>query len=455
MGLHDFNEDTAELAERILKFTLERLKQDPPSLGGPVPPEILLPKFNGVITNKGLGGNKAFNFFENIVQPATISTDHPRYLAFVTNAPSNTASLFDLVVSACSMYGGTWLEGSGVVAAENQALRFMMDMVGYPESAAGVFVSGGTAANLSALIAARHWFRRVHPAMEKVRLALACAPSAHTSIKHAAQAIDVDLLEIPGDEYNRLTPENLQAALNSYSKEDRDRLFCVVATAGATNTGYVDELNQTGKIAYDIDVWFHVDGAYGGAGMLCESTAPLFEGVTQADSFVVDPHKWLFSPYDCAALIYKDPLDARLAHAQHAEYLDVVNDTVEFNPSDYAHHLTRRARGLPLWFALAVHGTDAFSTAVTTCVDVSNEGGELIRKSDHLELVIEPQLSVILFRRKGWTGQDYTSWCNTLLENEFAFIVPTSFNGETVIRLCITNPNTTVKDLELIIDSLA
>ena len=317
MGLHDFNEDTAELAERILKFTLERLKQDPPSLGGPVPPEILLPKFNGVITNKGLGGNKAFNFFENIVQPATISTDHPRYLAFVTNAPSNTASLFDLVVSACSMYGGTWLEGSGVVAAENQALRFIMDMVGYPESAAGVFVSGGTAANLSALIAARHWFRRVHPEMEKVRLALACAPSAHTSIKHAAQAMDVDLLEIPGDEYNRLTPENLQAALNSYSKEDRDRLFCVVATAGATNTGYVDELNQTGKIAYDIDVWFHVDGAYGGAGMLCESTAPLFEGVTQADSFVVDPHKWLFSPYDCAALIYKDPLDARLAHAQH------------------------------------------------------------------------------------------------------------------------------------------
>ena len=186
MGLHDFNEDTAELAERILKFTLERLKQDPPSLGGPVPPEILLPKFNGVITNKGLGGNKAFNFFENIVQPATISTDHPRYLAFVTNAPSNTASLFDLVVSACSMYGGTWLEGSGVVAAENQALRFIMDMVGYPESAAGVFVSGGTAANLSALIAARHWFRRVHPEMEKVRLALACAPSAHTSIKHDA-----------------------------------------------------------------------------------------------------------------------------------------------------------------------------------------------------------------------------------------------------------------------------
>ena len=115
--------------------------------------------------------------------------------------------------------------------------------------------------------------------------------------------------------------------------------------------------------------------------MLCESTAPLFEGVTQADSFVVDPHKWLFSPYDCAALIYKDPLDARLSHAQHAEYLYVVNDTVEFNPSDYAHHLTRRARGLPLWFALAVHGTDAFSTAVTTCVDVSTEGGELIRLS--------------------------------------------------------------------------
>jgi L-2,4-diaminobutyrate decarboxylase len=454
MGLHDFDEDSAALAERILKFTLERLKQDPPTLGGTVSPEELLPKFNNVITKKGLGGTKAFNFFENIIDPATISTDHPRYLAFVTNSPANSASLFDLVVSACSMYCGTWLEGAGGVAAENQALRFIMDIVGYPESAAGVFVSGGTAANLSALIAARQWFRRVHPDKAKTRLAIACAPSAHSSIKHAAQAMDVDLLLIPGDEYNRLTPENFQKALDSYSKEDKDRLFAVIATAGATNTGYVDELNETGKIAYDIDIWFHVDGAYGGAGMLCESTAPLFEGVTQADSFIVDPHKWLFSPYDCAALIYKDPFDARVAHAQHAEYLDVVNDTAEFNPSDYAHHLTRRARGLPLWFTLAVHGTDAFSNAVTTCVDVTNAGGELIRKADHLELVIEPQLSVILFRRKGWSPDEYTHWCNAMLEKEFAFIVPTSFKGETILRLCITNPKTTVEDIELIIESL-
>lgn len=454
MELHQYDKETQELADQIARFVRKRFSMEPPPLGGPVAPEILLPQFEGLISKEGMGPTAAFDFFENVINPATISTDHPLYLAYVPNAPANAASLIDVVVSACSTFAGTWQEGAGVVAAENQALRFIMDVVGYPESAEGVFVSGGTAANLSALIAARHWFRRVHPEMEKVRLAIACAPSAHSSIKHAAQAMDVDILHIPGDDYLRLTPENLEQALDSYSVDDNSRLFAIIATAGATNSGYVDELKRTGEIAFERDVWFHVDGAYGGAAMLCEETAPLFDGIVQADSFVVDPHKWLFSPFDCAALIYKDPLDARLAHAQHAEYLDAINYT-EFNPSDYAHHLTRRARGLPLWFTLAVHGTDAFAQAISQCVHVAHRSAEIIRKSEHVELVIEPQLSIILFRRKGWKPEQYEKWCAFMLEKEFAFIVPTSYKGETVLRMCIVNPATTVDDISFVLDSLS
>ncbi|MFN8016028.1 MAG: aminotransferase class V-fold PLP-dependent enzyme [Acidimicrobiia bacterium] len=455
MGLHKFDDDTVKLAREILDFVLFRLEEDPPALGSTKSPQELLPLFKDVITAKGLGGEKAFDFFKQVVEPATISTDHPRYLAFVTNAPANAASLFDVVVSACSMYGGTWLEGAGVVAAENQALRYIMDVIGYEQSAAGVFVSGGTAANLSALIAARHWFRRVNPNMERERLAIACAPSAHSSIRHAAMAMDVDIFNVEGDEFNRLTASNLQKALDELSPSDRSRIFAIAATAGATNTGYVDDLKHTGKIAWDNEIWFHVDGAYGGAAMLCDETASLFDGVIQADSFVVDPHKWLFSPYDCAALIYKDPLDARLAHSQHAEYLDPVTDTQEFNPSDYAHHLTRRARGLPLWFTLAVHGTDAFKQAITTCIDTTKAGATYIEGCSHVELAIEPQLSVLLIRRKNWNSEQYYSWCDAMLEKEYAFVVPTSVNGETLLRLCITNPTTTLDDLKLIIDAMA
>lgn len=163
----------------------------------------------------------------------------------------------------------------------------------------------------------------------------------------------------------------------------------------------------------------------------------------------------MFSPFDCAALIYKEPQVARRAHSQHAEYLDAVTDNEEWNPSDYAHHLTRRARGLPLWFTLAVHGTDAIGKAVTQCIETTRAAAEIINSAGHVQLVIEPQLSVVLLRRVGWKKQDYDKWSAAMLEKEFAFIVSTTYNDETVLRFCIINPVTTAQDIQLIIDSLA
>lgn len=452
--MHHFDKETQKLAQRIVEYSVNRLKDDPPELDGTTSPEELLPQLEGVITREGLGPEKAFDVYENIIATSTISTDHPRYLAFVPNAPANAASLFDLVVSASSIFGGTWLEGSGVVAAENQALRFIADMIGFGKTAGGVFVSGGTAANLSALLAARFHFRELHPEMERERLAIASAPSAHSSVRQAARAMDIDIIDVPGDELGRLTGEGLREALSRVSSTDRERIFAVVASAGATNTGTVDELRDSGSLCNEEGLWFHVDGAYGGAAMLCEQTRPLFDGVDQADSFVVDPHKWLFSPFDSAALVYKNPEIARRAHSQHAEYLDAVTNTVEWNPSDYAHHLTRRARGLPLWFTLAVHGTKAFEDAITHCINVTHEAAQLISESDHLELAMDPQLSVILFHRKGWEFAQYQAWCTSMLEKEMAFIVPTTYNGKTALRLCIINPATTIDDIRIIINSL-
>ena len=138
-----------------------------------------------------------------------------------------------------------------------------------------------------------------------------------------------------------------------------------------------------------------------------------FDGIEAADSFIVDPHKWLFAPFDSCALLYRDPEIGRRAHTQHAEYLDILHsptDEYEWNASDYAHHLTRRARGLPLWFSLATHGTQAYTDAIETTLRVTREGAELVRAAPHLELIVEPELSVVLFRRLGWDPADYKAW---------------------------------------------
>jgi glutamate/tyrosine decarboxylase-like PLP-dependent enzyme len=180
----------------------------------------------------------------------------------------------------------------------------------------------------------------------------------------------------------------------------------------------------------------------------------LFAGVERADSFIVDPHKWLFAPFDSCALIYRDPVQARVAHTQHASYLDPVTVEGEWNPSDFAIQLTRRARGLPFWFSLAVHGADAYRDAVEQTLTVARAGADLIRAAEHVQLLIEPDLTVLLFERIGWDVDDYARWGSELLADQIAFVTPTRHDGRVCTRFAIVNPLTTVDDLALIIDSM-
>jgi glutamate/tyrosine decarboxylase-like PLP-dependent enzyme len=199
----------------------------------------------------------------------------------------------------------------------------------------------------------------------------------------------------------------------------------------------------------------HVDGAYGGAGLLAPSVRDRFRGIERADSFIVDPHKWLFSPYDCCALLYREPTLARAAHRQHAGYLETMNASEDWNPADYAYHLTRRARGLPLWFSLATYGTTAYRTAVEQVLTLTRQTAEEIRSRPNLELVMDPELSVILFRRRGWEDRDYEDWWHRLLDQQIAFVQPTTFDGAKVARLCFVNPVTTMTEVTAILDATA
>jgi glutamate/tyrosine decarboxylase-like PLP-dependent enzyme len=275
---------------------------------------------------------------------------------------------------------------------------------------------------------------------------------AHSSIKSACDVMDTELVGVPVDEHMRLTGDNLRAVLEA---EGPESFFAVVATAGTTNFGIVDDLASVAEVCREHGIWFHVDGAYGGAGLAAPSVRHLYAGIEHADSFIVDPHKWLFAPFDCCALLYREPALARAAHTQKAGYLDVLTDAPEWNPTDYAVGLTRRARGLPFWFSLAAHGTRAYTAAIERTLEVTRFAEAEIGRRDYLEALREADLSVVVFRRLGWAPADYQAWSNRMLADQFAFVVPTTHDGETVARFAIVNPGTTPDDIAAILDTMA
>ena len=229
----------------------------------------------------------------------------------------------------------------------------------------------------------------------------------------------------------------------------------MVATAGTTNLGTIDDLAGVADVCAERGLWLHIDGAYGLGALCAPSVRDRFAGIERADSFIVDPHKWLFAPFDSCALVYRDPAYGRAAHRQHASYLEsLYADDATFNPSDYGVHLTRRPRGLPFWFSLAVHGTDAYTEAVERTLTVTREAADEIRARRELELVAEPELSVIVFRRRGWGPDDYGRWAAGLRESGRAFVLPTTHESEAVARLALVNPRTTLADIRIVLDAM-
>jgi glutamate/tyrosine decarboxylase-like PLP-dependent enzyme len=448
--VHEFTSEVEELAKAVMEYSLARLKSDPP-LDGPRSEADLYSELGNTITAGGLGGKKTLDIFTETLALACISTDHPRNLAFIPSAPSEYSNLFDLVVGASSLYGGSWQEGAGAVFAENQALKWLIDIAGLPTTAGGVFVQGGTMGNLSALVVARDQARKTHP--DTQRWVIACSAESHSSITSAAHVMDVDILKIETNDELRLEGGRVAKEIDELHATTDKRVFAIVGTAGSTNLGIVDDLASLAKTAKERNIWFHVDGAYGLAGLCAPSVRHLYKGVEEADSFIVDPHKWLFAPFDACALVYRNPHLAKETHTQHASYLETLHDDA-WSPSDYAIHLTRRVRGLPFWFSLAAHGTDAYSAAVEEGIRLAKESAKRIEAHPNLELVRQPELSIVAFTRKGWTPAQYRQWSDALLEKQIGFIPPSKHAGESILRFAFVNPWTSMDDVQMILDTL-
>ncbi len=447
--MHRWDESTDLLAHSVVGYAVERLKTPKDPTWGARPAEQLAEVLAGTICAEGIGGHQALSLFRDVLMHACRPMDNPMNLAYVPTAPTPAANLFDLVVSASSIFGGLWEGGAGAIAAENEALHWLAGLAGFPEGAGGCFVSGGSAANLSALVTARHHARQRASDAPPTRWCFATTGETHASVHAAARVMDVDVVSVPPDEWGRMTGAALREAIDGV-----DGLFAVVANFGTTNVGAVDELAAIADVCAERDVWLHIDAAYGGAALCAPSTAAVRRGFERADSFGIDPHKWLFAPYDSAALVYREPRRASDAHAQHGTYLDVV-DRDEWNPSDYAFHLSRRARGLPLWFSLATYGTDAYAEAVETTLRTSRAFAEELTARDGFTLLLEPQLSVVLFTVDGWTDERYDAWSQSRARAGFTLVVPTSWRGQRCYRVCIVNPLTTNEMLTSILDDMA
>ena len=456
--MHSVDRTTEQMIRSVLAYAENRLRLDPVPLDrGSRRVEDLEAVFGGLLGEKGTDPDQVLGIYASAIAPAVISADSPRFLGFIPSAPTKASLLFDMLVSCASIQGISWLEAAGAVHAENQVLRLLADAAGLPASAGGVFVSGGSAGNLSALATARETAKRRAAGREGAdavtgrRWRVAVGTDAHSSIINTLMLLEMDALVVETPDH-RLTGEALRAALAADG--DPGSVAAVVATSGTTNAGIIDDLAGVSAVAREHGWWFHVDGAYGGAGLLAPTVRHKYAGIENADSFIVDPHKWLFTPFDTCALLYREPALAKATHTQDASYLDVIHTDgpQEWNPTDYAYHLTRRARGLPLWFSLAVHGTDAYGTAIEAAVTLARETAAEITGRPHLELIREPDLSVVLFRRTGWGPDDYTAWAQALHDEEIAFIPPSAWEGEVVGRFAFLHPHTSMDLVREILD---
>jgi aromatic-L-amino-acid decarboxylase len=453
--MHSVDAVTEQMIRSVLAYAENRLRLDPVPLDqGSQDPAELDAAMTGLPGDEAHNSDQVLGVYASVMAPAVISADSPRFLGFIPAAPTKASLLFDMLISCASIQGTSWLEAAGVIHAENKVLRLIADRAGMPGSAGGCFVSGGSAGNLSALAVAREVAKRkAGTSAAGRRWRVAVGTDAHSSIISTLKILEMDALTVHADDH-RVTGAALRAAIEDDG--DPSSVAAVVATSGTTNAGIIDDLAGAAAVARELGAWFHVDGAYGGAGLFAPSVRHRYDGIEHADSLVVDPHKWLFAPFDCAALIYREPEVARSVHKQDASYLDVIHDQpAEWNPADYAYHLTRRARGLPLWFSLSVHGVTAYSEAIEAAIRLAAEAAAEISSRDYLTLIREPELGVVLFRRQGWAPEQYSAWAGQLLRDQVAFAPPSMWEGQMAARLAFLHPHTSMDLVREILDRMA
>ncbi|MGH9936972.1 MAG: pyridoxal phosphate-dependent decarboxylase family protein [Blastocatellia bacterium] len=385
---------------------------------------------------------------------------HPRFFAFIPS-PSNFVSVMaDALAAGFNPFAGNWLEGSGTSQIELVTIDWLREMCGLPETAGGLFVSGGSMANLTALATAR----KARLDNQSENAVIYFSDQTHNSVEKALRVLGFareQIRKLPSDEIFRLQVESLRQAV----AEDRaggKQPFCVIANAGTTNTGAVDPLDQLADLCAREDLWLHVDGAYGAAACLSERGKKLLAGIERADSLSLDPHKWLFQPYEIGCVLVRDARLLKKTFHTMAEYLEDTKrlEEEEINYYDYGVQLTRGFRALKLWLSLKTFGAAAFREAINHGFGLAEFAEGLLRRSERWRIVTQATMGIVTFRyvaegcSESEINEIHRRMVEMMAEDGFAFANSTALRGRTVMRLCTINPRTTEEDVRATINQL-
>jgi aromatic-L-amino-acid decarboxylase len=444
-------ETMRQLGYRTIDLLVDLLERETPPLQRASPAEMRR-RLEGAPPEQPEPFDRILEGLERDVLPFASRDGHPRFFGFVPFAGTWPGALGDLIASACNLYVGSWMESAGPSQVELEVLGWFKDWIGYPENAAGSLVSGGSAGNLTALACARD---AVAGAMRE-DIVLYVSDQGHSSVARAARILGFhpeQVRVLPSDDAFRLAPATLSAAIQADTARGLTP-FCVAAQGGATNTGAVDLLAELAAICRDHGVWLHVDAAYGGFAVLADRD--LLPGLGQADSVALDPHKWLYQPFECGCLLVRDGRQLRAAFEILPDYLRDARAQVdeEVNFSDLGLQLTRSARALKLWISLRFFGIDAFRTAIRRSLEVAALAARRVEESGALELAAPPSLGIVCFRRRDLDEAGNAGLATALERSGTGLVSSTRLHGRFALRLCVLNHQSAHKDVERVLSFL-
>ncbi len=386
---------------------------------------------------------------------------HPRFFAFIPS-PSNFVSVMaDALAAGFNPFAGNWLEGSGPAQIELVTIDWLRQMCGMPESAGGLFVSGGSMANQTALVAAR--YNRLDNRTENAVVYF--SDQTHSSIEKALRILAFapeQVRKLPTDDQFRLLMPELRRAVAADRAAGRQP-FCVIANAGTTNTGAIDPLNEIADFCAEENLWMHVDGAYGAAAALTERGKKLLAGMERADSLSLDPHKWLFQPFEIGCVLLRDARMLKMTFHTMAEYLEDTKrvEEQEINFYDYGIQLTRGFRALKLWLSLKTFGAAAFRQAIEHGFELAEFAESVIRQSPRWQIVSPAAMGIVTFRfvSPGDSSEEEINYINrriveAQMTDGFTFANSTSLRGQVVQRLCTINYRSTKDDVRASIEKI-
>jgi aromatic-L-amino-acid/L-tryptophan decarboxylase len=413
-------------------------------------------RLSGGAPSEGVEFEALLAELEEHVLPFAANWAHPACFAYIPGSGTFPGALGDFIASACNMDAGAWTWGSGPSHIELMVVDWFKDWIGYPAGAAGVLVSGGSAANMTALACARE----ARAGAMSDDLVAYCSDQAHSSVARAARVLGFrpeQVRVLPTDSRFRMRPDALAAAMEADVAAGRRPLF-VAAAAGSTNTGAVDPIPALAPIASRHGAWLHVDGAYGAFAVLTERGAAAIAGLELADSVTLDPHKWLYQPFECGCLLVRDGHLLDEAFVITPDYLMDIETEHEVNFSDRGFQLTRATRALKLWLSLRYFGLDAFSAAIDRTLDLALLAQQRVQQSTTMELLVPTSLGVTCFRRRfdGVDDEEQLARLNAQLVPELAatgkgMISSTRLRGRYALRLCVLNHTSTANDVEQVL----